>query len=128
MMEAGVIDCCIDENGETGAFLFEFNAMCGERVGRAWADLDTDVGRMLSTARASFSSVFAATTTDVPLDPRLISNVADQVVDAVRKGHITAAMKALQAHDDYTFVHSLSVSAVLAFFGREIGIRDGDLG
>jgi HD-GYP domain-containing protein (c-di-GMP phosphodiesterase class II) len=128
MLSTGIIDRCIDETAETGAFLFEFNAMCGERAERAWDDLDADVRRVLRTARGAYASVFASTTAEMPLDPRLIADTADLVVDAVRRGHVTAVMKALQAHEDYTFVHSLSVASVLAFFGREIGIRDGDLG
>ncbi len=128
MLEGGIIDRCIDETAETGAFLFEFNAMCGARAERAWTDLSDDVERVLRGARDAYSSVFAATSTEEPLDARLIKNTADLVVEAVQNGRITAVMNALQDHQDYTFVHSLSVSAVLAFFGREIGIRGDGLG
>jgi len=128
MVESGVIDCCVDQGAEAGAFLFEFNSMCGAHAERAWAALESDVERVLSTARGTYKSVFAANTTDVPLDARLLAETADAVVEAVKNGRVTAVMRALQTHDDYTFVHSLSVSSVLAFFGREIGIRDGDLG
>ncbi|MBN2751502.1 MAG: HD domain-containing protein [Rhodospirillaceae bacterium] len=128
MIESGIVDCCIDETAETGAFLFEFNAMCGAHAESAWSALDADIEHVLRTTRNTYKTVFSENTTDIPMDSRLLSAAADTVVDAVRNGRITAVMKALQTHDDYTFVHSLSVAAVLAFFGREIGIRDGDLG
>ena len=127
MVEHGVVDRCVDETAETGAFLFEFNSMCGAYAERAWKDLDADVNRVLKSARGAYSSVFDFDTPDVPLDGAVLKAVADEVVGAVRNGRITAVMQALQTHDDYTFVHSLSVSAVLAFFGNQIGIREGDL-
>lgn len=127
MIEKGVVDRCVSESVETGAFLFEFNSMCGERAERAWAALDDDVSRVLSTARRSYNRVFAANTVDVPFDARLLDEVAQHLVGAITGGRITAVMQALQGHDDYTFVHSLSVATVLAFFGKEMGIRPGDL-
>lgn len=128
MLKSGIIDRTVDAGAETGVFLFEFNAMCSKRAERAWDDLDADVSRVLRTARHAHAGIFAATSIDEPLDPRLLSATADCVVEAVRNGRIAAVMKTLQSHEDYTFVHSLSVAAVLAFYGREIGIRERDLG
>ena len=128
MVAGGVVDRCIDAGAETGVFLFEFNAMCAARAERAWDTLAPDVRRVLKTARHSYNAIFESESVREGIDPAWLSVTADAVVDAVKTGRITAVLTALQNHDDYTFVHSLSVAAVLAFFGRQIGIRDSDLG
>ena len=106
MVEAGVIDRCVDEAAETGAFLFEFNSMCGARAERAWDALDTDVARVLQTARHSYSKVFEATTADVPFDARLLNEVAQHLVSAIQGGRISAVMQALHRITSYNVCYT----------------------
>jgi len=127
MYETGIIDACIHENTSSGSFLFHFNAMCATKAEQAWDKLDSCVTKVLRTARGAYNDIFKANCTSQPLDPKLLSDTADAVVDAVVSGKIDVVMSALQQHDDSTFAHLLSVASVLAFYGNEVGVRKADL-
>ncbi len=78
----------------------------------------------METANTLFSSLEKGK--NLPMDS--VYNVATSVVDSILSDDMTlATVSKLQAHDNYTFSHSVNVSVLATLFGRHLDMEQEDL-
>ncbi len=96
-------------------------------VEKSWRKLSDIQRSALRMSLKSFEDCFGAVRTGSPPPLDGVKESSRMVVDAVGQDGLDACMKAVRSHHNYTFRHSMFVSAMLVSFGYAVGAHGEDL-
>ncbi len=101
-------------------------ALINDDVRRGWRALPKIQRQVLDDTLAAFNHVATLIETGRPVDYGPVEAACRSVVDAVGNRQFCGLLRAVKAHDDYSFSHSLRVGTLLSLFGHTIGLSSGD--
>jgi HD-GYP domain-containing protein (c-di-GMP phosphodiesterase class II) len=88
---------------------------------------ETPGGASIMSAAYALNGMFAALTSDRPLDLKKITQAGDQVVDAIADVGLAKWLDIVRQHHESTFQHCLIVTGVTTAFGQKNGMRRSDI-
>ncbi|RED47661.1 HD domain-containing phosphohydrolase [Aestuariispira insulae] len=112
---------------EASPFLTRFWEVCDVYMERAWDDLNYIQSSVLKVAKKNLIKLFDSAAIHGAVDPKLSSECSVALVKAARSQDLNGVLTMLKNHHSYSFCHALKVSALMALFGEQVGLKDGDL-
>jgi HD-GYP domain-containing protein (c-di-GMP phosphodiesterase class II) len=101
-------------------------ALRNRDVERTWDDLPPTQRAALNGTVGVFNALADSIATGEPLPFSDVTGACRPLVEAVARNEFKGILAAVQHHDNYTYVHSLRVAALLTLFGQAAGLRGGD--
>jgi len=101
-------------------------ALRNRAVELAWNDLPATQRAALNGTVGAFNSLADAIATGEPLPFGQVADACRPLVDAVGRNDFKGILAGVRDHDNYTYVHSIRVAALLTLFGQAAGLRNGD--
>jgi len=92
------------------------------RIERAWEQLPSLQRKALESSLSAFNGIADEIAKGNPLPYGEISESCAAVVDVVHNNQLSSLMHQIMDHDNFTYVHSLRFSALMALFGSAIGL------
>jgi HD-GYP domain-containing protein (c-di-GMP phosphodiesterase class II) len=92
------------------------------RIERDWEQLPSHQRKALENTLSSFNGIADELAKGNPLPFGEISEACSAVVDVVRNNELGSLLSQIKDHDNFTYVHSLRFSALMALFGSAIGL------
>lgn len=122
-------DTYIETGFTPGFFLNKYFQLRERSDELKWAELNKLQTNMLKVSKSAFSKMVSAYRGDAPPEEakRIIEDCSKAVTGLVNTPDISVALDALKGHHNYSFVHSLKVSAFMTIFGSHIDIKDKEL-
>ena len=108
--------------------LLEMVSSCvNEAVEQSWEILPQIQKTVLKETVSIFQDCFQGVQGDQPVPVAHIESSCSPLVEAVESDQVTGLLSAVQAHDDYTYVHSLRVAIYLSLLGHHVGMKGDEL-
>ncbi|MGB0697369.1 MAG: HD-GYP domain-containing protein [Rhodospirillaceae bacterium] len=92
-----------------------------------WQGLQELESAALHSSLNAFQSITDNIINGQPLQYDAVASSCQALQTAITEGRHTNILQAVQWHDDYTYVHSMSVATCLSMFGHAIGLKGDDL-
>ena len=96
-------------------------------VEKSWDELPEIQKKPLKLTVKEYKNIATAIERGEPIDYNSAAESCLPVAEAVRGGAHHDLLKSVQAHHNYTYVHSMRVATLLALFGHGLGIRGDSL-
>ena len=96
-------------------------------VERDWASLSPLQAKLLRVTQANLNRLQKNAASSRALDLPMMDECCDAIIQVAENGELGTVLAELRRHHSYTFVHSLSVAALLVLFGINTGIKGRDL-
>jgi len=95
-------------------------------VERTWNDLPPTQLAALNGTVEAFNTLADTIATGEPVTFSLVTDACRPLVEAIGKKDFKGILAGVKDHDNYSYVHSLRVAALLALFGQAAGLRHED--
>jgi putative nucleotidyltransferase with HDIG domain len=92
-----------------------------------WEHIEPLQRAALQKTLTTFNSIAEAIENGTPILYSEVKASCGPLVEAVRNDNFQNMLKGVQAHDNYTYVHSLRVATFVTLFGKTLGIDGEDL-
>ncbi|GAB3184888.1 HD-GYP domain-containing protein [Hydrogenophaga aquatica] len=80
---------------------------------------------LVKNARGAVTSMFADARMGKAINGEVVRQVAEDIADSVtRNTHALISLARLKTADDYTYMHSVAVCALMVALGRQLGLPD----
>lgn len=96
-------------------------------VEQSWETLAPIQQTVLKETVSIFRDSFNMVQGDQPVPVSQIESSCSPLVEAVESDQVSGLLSAVQAHDDYTYVHSLRVAIYLSLLGHKVGMTGEEL-
>jgi len=103
------------------------STLINEAVEASWEELPQSLSRPLKMTVEEYQSIATAIENGEPINYKSADKSCEPLIEAVRGGAHHDILKTVQAHHNYTYVHSMRVATLLTLFGYGIGIKGDDL-
>lgn len=105
-------------------------ATAAHRAPAARATLEDELSRathLFNTSRQAVSSLFNEARMGKALDAEKCLPLVDEIASSVwRNPGAIVSLARLKTHDDYTYMHSMAVCALMVSLGRQLGMGEGE--
>ena len=92
------------------------------RVERSWQDLPIDQRKALEGTLTTFNSIADNIANGNPISLSEVGDASSTLVDIVNKEELGPLLSKVKDHDNFTYVHSLRFSSLMALFGKALGL------
>ena len=101
--------------------------LINENALKSWEDLPETQAKTLKLTVDEYQGIADAIASGEPINYNSAAESCTPLVDAINEGGHHDLLKNVQAHHNYTYVHSMRVATLLTLFGYGIGMRGDDL-
>jgi putative nucleotidyltransferase with HDIG domain len=91
-------------------------------IERSWQDLPPVQRKALEGSISTFNSIADDIANGNPIRFGAVNDSCAALVEAVTKDELGPLLHKIKAHDNFTYVHSLRVSTLMALFGKTLGL------
>ncbi len=130
-------DALVTEFGETSRYLRwpitarklidTIGELISKGVEKSWDELPEIQKKPLKLTVEEYKNIATAIERNEPIDYNSAAESCAPIAEAVRGGAHHDLLKSVQAHHNYTYVHSMRVATLLTLFGHGLGIEGGNL-
>ena len=103
------------------------STLIGEAACAGWETLPDPQRRPLKLTVAEYQKVADDIARGKPISYDSAEESCAPLVEAIQQDQHHALLKSVQAHHDYTYVHSMRVATLLTLFGKGLGMQGDDL-
>lgn len=114
----------VDKTLQTDALLRAVSRAVNVGIETSWQALPHAPRAALQQTSVLFSRLSVMVETGEPVAYDALKSACLTLIDATDSENLQHLLDGVRQHDDYTYGHSLKVSAILAMFGRRIGLPE----
>lgn len=120
-------EACISAPFDAASFLVALWDVVNTKVERDWDKLNYVQASVLKVTRNNLKSIFGKAALEGKVEPELSVDCSRALVEAAQSNDLNGVLVSLRDHHSYTFVHSLKVAGLMTVFGKEVGLKQGDM-
>jgi len=121
LRELGIKDRLVKPYARSGLMALLSKHING-RIERGWQDLPPSQRRALESSLNAFNAIADDLAHGKALPFHEVANSCDAVVEVVNSKQLGSLLEQIRDHDNFTYVHSLRFAALMALFGKAIGL------
>ncbi|MCD8515518.1 MAG: HD-GYP domain-containing protein [Burkholderiaceae bacterium] len=127
-LEAGTPPLQAVETPEQLEAVLLFDEVVADRLAEASMHQELQkASRIVKSARGAVSSMFADARMGKAIDKEVARQVAEDIADSVtRNSGALISLARLKTADDYTYMHSVAVCALMVSLSRQLGLSDAE--
>jgi putative nucleotidyltransferase with HDIG domain len=120
-LAAGATDCLLKPYRRS-ALIRAISAQLNAKVERNWKSLSPTQRLALDETSSIYAAVEDMVDGNAPIQYMAVAEHCAALVDAATGNQVQSMLEAVKEHDNYGYVHSFRVAALLARFGANIGL------